>query len=703
MLYDLNLDDRNYHEIESDAVFHIPREYPEWTNYNPSDPGITLVQLFSWLKEVQQYHINQLGEKKKRKYLKLLGAEIGHIRPACGAVCVEPGIGANGNPSCLYKGTRFWAGDMPFETVRKERIHPTRMIGAYMVGSDYMSSYQSMGNDFEKQIRLFPFGEQPESGNRCYFVLDRGLDTKSQTEVYFDIRTEYEVLRNPADENFISLAELKWEYYSVKGWQELHLDSDGTHDLIQSGSIKFRISEEMIPDETVGAFQFRVTLLENNYDIAPMIRNIYLNEISLLQQYTVCDYEDFTVEICEDEEELSVLSSMFLAAAGKSEIYVNTEEGWIPAEITEKEDTGESGVRIRFRRPPRTGGKLMQCRLCVYEPEAAARRIVGEGSAFANQEYDLHLSGIVYDDFEIMVFDPLAGTYSVYEKKEDFDSSLPEDRHYILYPDKEKICFGDCERGMAPEGEIRIIRLKISAGKSGNIKADKIRECEVSPDLIVKQFKQTEGGRDEETLEQCFERFRTEIKGASRGVTYADYEELVRKTPGLLILDCRVIPPAEWIKEGELPAENQISIVVHPLSFRERNACLNERYRQNLEQMLRKRKMIGTRIQILNPEYIGISVYAEIVIRPQYQDAEKQIGEAVRAYLDEKSWEIGQPVLGSTIYGIIDTLPCVWMVRTMTLDAVGKGCRRLVNGDVGLPPNGLAYLKELDFNIYTAD
>lgn len=113
--------------------------------------------------------------------------------------------------------------------------------------------------------------------------------------------------------------------------------------------------------------------------------------------------------------------------------------------------------------------------------------------------------------------------------------------------------------------------------------------------------------------------------------------------------------------------------------------------------------MLGTRIQILNPEYIGISVYAEIVIKPQFQDAEKQIEGAVRSYLDEKTWKIGRPVLSSTIYGIIDTLPCVWQVRALAIDAWGKGVRRLVNGDVGLPPNGLAYLKDLDFSIYTAD
>ena len=55
MFYNLNLDDKSYQEIEADAVFQIPRECPDWTNYNQSDPGIMLLGLLSWLKEIQQY------------------------------------------------------------------------------------------------------------------------------------------------------------------------------------------------------------------------------------------------------------------------------------------------------------------------------------------------------------------------------------------------------------------------------------------------------------------------------------------------------------------------------------------------------------------------------------------------------------------------------------------------------------------------
>lgn len=140
---------------------------------------------------------------------------------------------------------------------------------------------------------------------------------------------------------------------------------------------------------------------------------------------------------------------------------------------------------------------------------------------------------------------------------------------------------------------------------------------------------------------------------------------------------------------------------MQPLSYRQRDGHLSDKYRQNLEQMLRKRKIIGTSVKILNPEYIGISVFAEIVIRPHFTDAEERIEKAVRAYLDEKSWEIGRLVSASAIYGIIDILPCVWQARSLTVEAAGRGVRHMVNGDVQLPNNGLPYLKDLDLRIFT--
>jgi len=703
MFYHLNLDDKSYQEIESDAVFQIPGKCPDWTNFNQSDPGIMLLGLLSWFKEIQQYQISQMSGWKRQKYLKLLGIKMHHARPAAGAVSVEPAAGFTGGQVPLLKGTRFFAGDMAFETVCKEWIHPIRLIGAYILCGDILDKYVNIGNDLEKKMRLYPFGEHPETGNCCCFVMDRAFLQKTRTVISFDIRTDYQVSRNPIKSDFIPLAKLKWEYQSADGWEELPVDFDTTYAFLQRGKIGFHLPKEMVEDKVYGAFQIRVTLVENDYDVAPLIQNMYFNEIEVEQQYSYCDYEDYQIVPEGKEKVLSVKSSMYLAKNGHAELYLNKKGGWIPTPILDRKEAADGETVLFFSRPGwAKRGESLGCRLTVCEKEFEKKCCLGVGNAFASQEYRLDFSNIVYDEFEIMVCDRRNGRFYPYRRVEDFDGCKPKDAVYVLDLAQNKLLFGNCENGIAPDGDIRLLRLKVSAGKSGNIKAGKIRECEAFPRLFVRQYEMTYGGRDNETIEECYERFRKKLKQINRGVTYSDYEELVKRTPGLLILDSKVISLSAGAKNREALPENEISIVVRPLSYKERDTHLSDKYKQNLEQMLDKRKMIGTTIKILNPEYVGISVFAEIVIRPQFTGAEKMIEDAVRSYLDEASWEIGKAVSSSAIYGIIDILPCVWQVKSLTVEARGRGYRHLVNGDVQLPPNGLPYLKDLDFRISTS-
>ncbi|HBL30335.1 MAG TPA: hypothetical protein DD490_26165 [Acidobacteria bacterium] len=66
------LDDRSYADLVDEARALIPSLAPQWTNHNPSDPGITLVELFAWLTEMLIYRVNRLPEDHTRAFLRLL-------------------------------------------------------------------------------------------------------------------------------------------------------------------------------------------------------------------------------------------------------------------------------------------------------------------------------------------------------------------------------------------------------------------------------------------------------------------------------------------------------------------------------------------------------------------------------------------------------------------------------------------------------
>ena len=67
-----NLDDRRYADLVEEARTLIPTYAPEWTNHNPSDPGITLIELFAFLSEMLLYRLNRVTAANILSFLKLL-------------------------------------------------------------------------------------------------------------------------------------------------------------------------------------------------------------------------------------------------------------------------------------------------------------------------------------------------------------------------------------------------------------------------------------------------------------------------------------------------------------------------------------------------------------------------------------------------------------------------------------------------------
>ena len=68
-----NLDDRTFADLVAEGRTLIPRHAPEWTNFNPADPGIALLELFAWLTEMTLYRLNQVPERNIRAFLQLIG------------------------------------------------------------------------------------------------------------------------------------------------------------------------------------------------------------------------------------------------------------------------------------------------------------------------------------------------------------------------------------------------------------------------------------------------------------------------------------------------------------------------------------------------------------------------------------------------------------------------------------------------------
>lgn len=68
----LTLDDRSYADLVEEARKRIPALCPGWTDHNPTDPGIVLIEMLAWLTEMLIYRVDQVTDDSRRAFLRLL-------------------------------------------------------------------------------------------------------------------------------------------------------------------------------------------------------------------------------------------------------------------------------------------------------------------------------------------------------------------------------------------------------------------------------------------------------------------------------------------------------------------------------------------------------------------------------------------------------------------------------------------------------
>jgi len=109
------IDDRRYQDLLDEALARIPVHNPEWTNFNASDPGVTLIEVFAFLTESLLYRANQIPERNRRKFLSLLGIPLQPASSARGVVTLSNDRGPR-ETIVLQSGIELRAGQVPFRS-----------------------------------------------------------------------------------------------------------------------------------------------------------------------------------------------------------------------------------------------------------------------------------------------------------------------------------------------------------------------------------------------------------------------------------------------------------------------------------------------------------------------------------------------------------------------------------------------------------
>src|SRR5918997_5483925 len=71
-----HLDDRTFQSLVDDAKRLVQQRCPEWTDHNVSDPGVTLIETFSYMVDQLLWRLNRVPDRTYVKFLDLLGVRL---------------------------------------------------------------------------------------------------------------------------------------------------------------------------------------------------------------------------------------------------------------------------------------------------------------------------------------------------------------------------------------------------------------------------------------------------------------------------------------------------------------------------------------------------------------------------------------------------------------------------------------------------
>lgn len=161
------------------ARSNLPISAPEWTDYNLSDPGITLVELLAWVADSQIYSIARDRRDERFAMAALLGLKAAGARPASGAVLPMGQVPAG---QIVPAGTKLVPSGMPaprIEVVHDVALRDVKLSAIVSEGPH--GPVDRLAANEQARASYAPFGAPPsrKSALRLELEGDFGSDPVS--------------------------------------------------------------------------------------------------------------------------------------------------------------------------------------------------------------------------------------------------------------------------------------------------------------------------------------------------------------------------------------------------------------------------------------------------------------------------------------------------------------------------------------------
>lgn len=620
-LHPPNLDNRDFESLVREARNRIPQYLPEWTDWNDSDPGITLLQLHAWLTETILYRLNQVPDLNYIKFLQLLGIEQKPAKPAQANLTflLKPANKINDSEILIPKGTlvgvsaRDLEEPLFFETDQTLTAISARLKKLVRLEADATTIADLTQDNNTEGSYFLPFGDPTTPQTSLLLGFSGELPfSRQEIGLQIDLTDSGQALLAPpevsqcgSEQGAADTPQLVWEYWNGLDWSELVVDTAGdeTRQFTQSGQVYFRVPAQMPavvwpdvniqqplqPDSASLNYWLRVRFKAGSYAKAPKLDRILTNTVQATAAQTVFD-----------------------EAVGSSDGKPN---------------------------------QVMSLRFYPVLAEPALELEVDEGSGF-----------------------------QVWKQVPDFYDQKPDAAVYVFNRNSGEITFGDGLRGRIPvAGQFNVIarHYRYGGGKRSNVGTNTITELATAVRGVesVINYRPAIGGEDEEVLSDTKLRAARNLKSRSRAVTLEDFTELAKATPGAL-----VARSTAYVASSDGGGQT-IHVVIVPQS-QGAKPVPSEVARQLVCRYLDERRLVTTQLQVQGPQYHDIDVVLNVRTT---DDAElKQVKNAIDARLQQyfhplqggpegQGWPFGQDVYYSELLREIMLLPGIRRVVQLQL------------------------------------
>jgi hypothetical protein len=651
------LDDRSYSHILQEVMARISVHNPEWTNFNDSDPGITLLQLFSFMTENLQYRANLIPERNRLKFLTLLGQT---LRPASAAHGVVTITNVRGplQTVTLQAGLPVMAGKVGFITQNGLDILPVEMLAYYRKPlppdqqQSALTTYGQLYSTFTDNpadlefYEVVPFLPPVNSASIPSVSLSNGLDTVDGS-LWMALLTRGGESAQGADVlngirgRTITLGIMP----SIEDASRI-LFPGGASAGTEQAALQFSIATGTLQSNQP-FYQDLVSIADGN-----PLQDLTLVQLTIPSTGNIGVWDqlapieggvgDFPPTL-EDPALLSRLLTWIRVRLkpntdGSVPSTTNANLSWVGINATRVTQ------QIQVIAEPLGNG--------TGEPDQTVKlantpAILSSIQLAVNGEIWKQIGDLPAAPAEVPVRDPSLPPGTVMPV-----SAIPTSKVYVADGESGLIRFGTGLKGTRPAAGVPILAsYAYGGGSRGNVGISAIQNSPQLPSgFTVENPLPTWGGDDGQSVSDAERNIPNYLKNGGRAVSSADFEDIVNQTPGIAVGRVEILPLFSP-DDVNVTSPGAVTVLVIPQGPDAPEPDLL--FLDAVCAYLEPRRLVTTEVYVRGPVYMGVSVSLGVNVLAGRDIATvlQAVRQAVRLYLsplsrgpNDRGWPLSKPV-----------------------------------------------------------